>query len=277
MKSIESNIEATGYWISPDNQIFKLKESENHSQWLKENKNIVEKFSKILNEDRIFDEAIKSGWIRIRLEHNNKDLSKIICNITAKNIDLLKTLPDEIKDLIFSTEQMDVSNLNYVSGKIIPKKEFENFLNRQQYVYANKKKLNNLPLSFREANSLFGKFLYYKIVENKVFFSGCNDKIISNFRAIGDLNNKSVHIYNLDIIEEEKGKGFGKKVIQEFISMCEKLGLKTITGIPEKCAFEFWKKMSFKINKKESKYDKLLPYNRGLSSVMIKKLSFREK
>ncbi len=245
----ESNIKSSGYWISPENVFYKLQEQENHVQWLSGHKNLLENVS-----NNLFGDAINEGWIRLRIEHDSKNMSKLICNITAKSIELLKTLPDEAKDLIFSTDEIDISDINYSHGTVIPKEEFEKVLNRAQYSYANLKKkvtiskLDNI-ISFK--SSFIGKFLYYKIVGQKVYISGANDKILFNFKAVGDLDKHFVVLEDIQINPDLRGKGYGRMVINEFIDICKGLEIKTITGIPKDESRFFWTKLNFPIKNNE--------------------------
>lgn len=113
-----SRIDGPGYWISPDNTIYKLDSGQSHFQWLSAHQDILMSYDSTLteNDKDIFKKAFKRGWIRVRMGFDEDNLSELIASISAVDIGLLSTLPEEMKSLILSAEKIefiDISNSNF--------------------------------------------------------------------------------------------------------------------------------------------------------------------
>lgn len=112
-----SRVLGNGYWVSPDNKVFSLPKGMSHLQWISSHEDLVRKFDSNLkqNDPDIFEKAFYKGWVRIRIEFDETDMSKLIASISAMDVDLISTLPEELKDMIattFSLEFIDMSSGN---------------------------------------------------------------------------------------------------------------------------------------------------------------------
>lgn len=95
------------------------------------------------------------------------------------------------------------------------------------------------------------------------------------FHAVIYPSKQLAHVFEMHIEEKLRGKGYGRKVIHDFIELCKKYKVKFVTGIPEKTAQPFWKAVEFDVIPRDQKHDldKDLPYSRSLSPLMVKELS----
>ncbi len=132
----QASIEGRGFFISPDNHIHRLKKTENHLSWLKNNIETLKKYDKIITEDNrdIFKRAFEHGWISIRFEFNEEDLSKPFCVITALDLEIIPTIPEKIKDMISFSKYIDFIDMGDGGNLInIPKENIEKSLKRTKY------------------------------------------------------------------------------------------------------------------------------------------------
>jgi hypothetical protein len=130
-----SSIEGPGYWITSDNKIIILGENESHISWIKNHINIIKKY--IPSSDNNYDlksvlvNLFKDGWVRIRVEFDETDMSKLISNVSALNLSILKTIPENVKKLIASSKEIKFLDMINGGEKIIPKDEMNKTLGIQ--------------------------------------------------------------------------------------------------------------------------------------------------
>ena len=91
-----------GFWISPNNHIYKLADGVSHAEWLIQHQNIAIANDPDLkpNDPDMFEKAFYNGWIRVRIEFDASDNAKWVASVSALNSDLLSTLPDDVKKML---------------------------------------------------------------------------------------------------------------------------------------------------------------------------------
>lgn len=136
-----SRTEGPGFFVDPDNQIYKLPEGQSHLQWLKNHEDIAKRYDPDLrpNDPNIFEMAFKKGWIRIRMEYDDINMSHLIASVSAISPSILQTLPEQIKDLISSASYLDFINMNTGNIETYDKEEFLKLIRRQRIASINDK------------------------------------------------------------------------------------------------------------------------------------------
>jgi hypothetical protein len=136
-------IKGTGYWISPENDIHELskdlksQKDQSHTDWLIQNIHYFvpdpTKFEATeQNVREIWNRAFQNGWVRFRIAYDAKDMSQPIADISADNIEIIKTLPESIKDIIAATSKIEFIQMPGGIFTIVPKEDMESVLGRQR-------------------------------------------------------------------------------------------------------------------------------------------------
>ncbi len=135
-RDIFASINGDGYFVSPDNKIYKLSANENHIDWLRNHLELVKKYDSSADSQskEFFKEAFRNGWVSIRLATDEKDFSKPFVVVSAQDIDILTTLPEDVKNLLFANSYIDFIDMSE-NGKLthISKEEMEKTLHRLIY------------------------------------------------------------------------------------------------------------------------------------------------
>jgi len=129
-----SRVEDKGWWVSPDNHIYAIHEGQSHFQWLSSHENIVKRHDETLipQDPNIFEKAFNKGWIRIRIEFDERDMSKLIASISTMGISLLSTLPEEMKNVIASASSLEFIDMSSANTSSFNKEELMKLLHRQR-------------------------------------------------------------------------------------------------------------------------------------------------
>lgn len=124
-----------GFWISPDNHIFKLPDGMSHAEWLIKHQNIVMHYDNSLqsNDQDIFEKAFYKGWVRVRIEFSVSDDTKWIASVSALDDDIVSTLPEDIKDVIASASELEFIEMPNGNIEIYDKHEMDKILHRTVY------------------------------------------------------------------------------------------------------------------------------------------------
>ena len=129
-----SRLQGSGFFITPDNQIIPLQKNQSHLEWLRENQEVVRKYDSSLedNDPRIFTKAFSKGWVRVRIEFDESDMSKLIASVSSVDIDLLNTIPEKMKELISSANVLEFIEMPTANVKFYNKEEINKMLRIQQ-------------------------------------------------------------------------------------------------------------------------------------------------
>ncbi len=148
LRDIIARQEGNGYWISPDNHVYSLNKAQSHTQWLSQHLSIVKKHDESLqaNDPNMFERAFEKGWIRVRMSFDESDMSQLIASVTAADIELLSTLPEDVKDVISSASILEFMEMPSGNSMTFSKEEMMKKLHLQKY--ANFKP--NIKLSSRQ-------------------------------------------------------------------------------------------------------------------------------
>ncbi len=129
-----SRIEGKGWWIDPDNNVYTLPEGTSHLQWLQSHQDIVRKFDNNLkdNDPDIFEKAFYKGWVRIRIEFDEKDMSQLIASISALDMGLIQTIPEELKNVISGASYLEFIDMSSGNIEVLDKDQLLESLHRQR-------------------------------------------------------------------------------------------------------------------------------------------------
>jgi len=124
-----------GFWVSPDNHIFKLADGISHAEWLAQHQNIVMHYDMSLkpNDPDIFEKAFYKGWVRVRIEFSVSDDTKWIASVSALDEDIVSTLPEDVKDVIASASALEFIEMPSGNIETYDKHEMEKLLHRAVY------------------------------------------------------------------------------------------------------------------------------------------------
>lgn len=110
-----SLIDERGFWISPEEEIIEIREDESHASWA------LEHF-KSKDFRAVWTKMMDDGWIRIRIELD-EDTDKLIADLSLKDLSLLKNVPEEIKMMIYSCEEIRITDKITGDYKVLEKNE----------------------------------------------------------------------------------------------------------------------------------------------------------
>jgi len=119
--------EGAGFWITPDNKTYNV--LINHIQWIINNIYTLKKYLKINgreNPGELFMLLSRSGFVRFRTEvEDNPDFpdGKKISSISAYDINRLKSLPDNIKNIIADSNEIHFFDMSSKAAKIVIKED----------------------------------------------------------------------------------------------------------------------------------------------------------
>jgi len=129
------SVQGDGWFVDPDNNVHSVSHNMGgHKDWLISNWQMVKKYDNTVteNDEHIWSKAFKSGWIRIRIEYDESDMSKPITSFSSVNINLLETLPESMKDIIARTDKLVFIDMNTAASTTYNKDELLKMLHRQR-------------------------------------------------------------------------------------------------------------------------------------------------
>jgi hypothetical protein len=124
-----------GFWVSPDNHIYKLPDGMSHAEWLMHHQNVVMHYDNNLkpNDPDMFEKAFYKGWVRIRIEFSISNDTQWIASVSALDGDIVSTLPEDIKDVIASASALEFIEMPSGNITTYDKQEMDRLLHRAVY------------------------------------------------------------------------------------------------------------------------------------------------
>ena len=124
-----------GFWVSPDNHIYKLPDGQSHAEWLMKHQNTIMHYDSSIkeNDPDIFEKVFYKGWARIRIEFDSSDNSQWIASVSALDPEIVSTLPEEIKDVIMTASRLEFIEMPSGVTSLYDKEDMEGLLHRKRY------------------------------------------------------------------------------------------------------------------------------------------------
>ena len=255
----------TKFWITPDGEYIELEFEKEHDDLMGGGRqNTVD--------------LLKKGYSRGLILFMSGENKLIIEAGKGKTINwIIEHIPDKFEKINSVRFQNDYAFPAYGEFDIDVENDesvldaYKNFVRREHLLVA----------SIRLSNRDFFKDNPFNVDieenEDSIIFTN-GESPLDYFYAIINKNTNTAHMYELHIEEDKRGKGYGRQMVNWFLDICRKLRIKHVTGIPERAARPFWKKMDFELfeTPEETEYDKTLPYNRSLSPLIVKRLEQKE-
>lgn len=124
-----------GYWISPENHIYRLPDGESHAQWIQKHQDIAMHSDPSLkkNDPNLFEKAFYKGWVRVRIEFDSSEEIRWIASVSALDKDILGTLPEDIKDIILQASVLEFIEMPSGNIETFDKESMQSVLHRRRY------------------------------------------------------------------------------------------------------------------------------------------------
>jgi GNAT superfamily N-acetyltransferase len=218
---MENLYKNSGYWISPNNEIFKLNPDENHLSWIKDKGDIKD--------------LLKEGWIRIRIQGYTNNYSVSLSYFDEKS---LNRLPKIFRDIINNAKE--ISCVDLFQKKVAA--------NRISIRDSNKLEIFNWEEGTIQVRSKINPKKEIEILDNG------KERTIYDpyfFDAYIFTEEKSASIEDCHVHPKYRGQGIAKEFIDTFLNLCKAYRVKRIDGVAYESAVNFWEKMGFKIDRDE--------------------------